>query len=653
MASAPTFSKFDPADHPGNVFDKFCEFIDAFGYEYEAFAKPPPTGTPNVGAWTEQDKRRQLLGRCASRNLQRDFEDEVPDADRSTITFKDTIKKLKERYKPTQNMTLANFEFKKLHQNTTETFDAFVNRVKHEAAFCDFACESDTCTVRDVMIRDQIVIGTSDDDIRRSALKEQWTLADLQSKGRKIEAATFGAAQIKKEAKREYADVNRTTPGKYSRKGGNGRKTQKQKCRNCSNKACLGGDRCFAQGRECFACGGKDHFKGSENCKQKKDHKSRKPKKSKDKTMRVKDNGSDNSSGSDSSSSDSESEVHRVAIHPARFVAHVRRSERKTRHPKKTSRYQVPVVIKEKKLLMFADTGADISILSKQTADDLNLPLTKTKMKIKPYGMKKRIKCVGYYVGPVRCGEEIANVGIYVVNGDVEPLLSGAASEALGVISFHGEKAEIRRSDATDPKNQVYMSKFPSIFTGVGKMKGVKVKYHIDPSVPPKACPKKPVPYHLQARLDKEIERLEQCGVIEDHEGPAPWISNLVLAPKDDGGLRVTVDMREPNKAILDTGLPIPRPEEIRAEFAGCKVFSKLDFKTAFHQLELEEESRYLTVFAHKDKLKRHTRLTMGAKPASGELNKVLRPLFTHLPAVHIIHDDLVIARNQNMSMKA
>ena len=106
----------------------------------------------------------------------------------------------------------------------------------------------------------------------------------------------------------------------------------------------------------------------------------------------------------------------------------------------------------------------------------------------------------------------------------------------------------------------------------------------------------------------------------------------------------MTVDMRAPNKAILDTGLPIPKPEDIRKELKGCKHFSKLDFKTAFHQLELDEESRYLTVFHHNGKLKRHTRLTMGAKPASGELNKALRPLFKDIAAAHIIHDDLVIA---------
>ena len=34
----------------------------------------------------------------------------------------------------------------------------------------------------------------------------------------------------------------------------------------------------------------------------------------------------------------------------------------------------------------------------------------------------------------------------------------------------------------------------------------------------------------------------------------------------------------------------------------------------------------------------------MGLKPAQGELNAALQPLFAHLPAVHVIHDDVVIA---------
>ena len=84
---------------------------------------------------------------------------------------------------------------------------------------------------------------------------------------------------------------------------------------------------------------------------------------------------------------------------------------------------------------------------------------------------------------------------------------------------------------------------------------------------------------------------------------PAPWISNTVIAPKTDGNIRMTLDARNLNKAIMSTNLPIPRHEDVKAKLAGCKIFSKMDFKSAFWQIEIEEKSRYLTVFHANDKL--------------------------------------------------
>ena len=87
-----------------------------------------------------------------------------------------------------------------------------------------------------------------------------------------------------------------------------------------------------------------------------------------------------------------------------------------------------------------------------------------------------------------------------------------------------------------------------------------------------------------------------QNDVIEEHpiDEPAPWISRAVVAPKPGGGLRVTLDARNINKAIQSSNLPIPRQEDIKAQLSGSKVFSRLDFKHAFWQLELHPDSRYL-----------------------------------------------------------
>ncbi len=127
MASArQNLSKFDPTEHPGNVYDAFVEYVEAYEYEYAAIAKPPPAGTADEGAWTAQNKRKQFLGRFASRALQKDLEDETTAEERAALTFASMVDKLKARYKPTQNWTLANYEFHKLQQGSTEMFDGWV-----------------------------------------------------------------------------------------------------------------------------------------------------------------------------------------------------------------------------------------------------------------------------------------------------------------------------------------------------------------------------------------------------------------------------------------------------------------------------------------------------------------------------------------------
>ena len=111
--------------------------------------------------------------------------------------------------------------------------------------------------------------------------------------------------------------------------------------------------------------------------------------------------------------------------------------------------------------------------------------------------------------------------------------------------------------------------------------------------------------YHLKEQADQTMNKIIKENVIELHseKEPAPWISNIAIAPKPDGNIRMTLDARNLNKAIMSTNLPIPRHEDVKAKLAGCKIFSKMDFKSAFWQIEIEEESRYLPVFHTNAKL--------------------------------------------------
>ena len=142
----------------------------------------------------------------------------------------------------------------------------------------------------------------------------------------------------------------------------------------------------------------------------------------------------------------------------------------------------------------------------------------------------------------------------------------------------------------------------------------------------PIISPQRPVPYHLKERVQEQITLNND--IIQEHpvNESAPWVSNMVVASKGDGDIRITLDAKNVNHALVSSNLPIPRHEEIKAQLSGCKYFSKLDLKSAFWQLEIDPASRYLAVFAFDGKLFRYKRLSMGLSPAQGELNAALRP---------------------------
>lgn len=87
-------------------------------------------------------------------------------------------------------------------------FQPFCNRVQKEAKHCNFKCVSPTCTAEEISIRDQIVIGTHENQIRKQALKKSWDLKTLRTEGMKMESAARSGAEISGKA------VNKV--GRYS-----------------------------------------------------------------------------------------------------------------------------------------------------------------------------------------------------------------------------------------------------------------------------------------------------------------------------------------------------------------------------------------------------------------------------------------------------
>ena len=121
------------------------------------------------------------------------------------------------------------------------------------------------------------------------------------------------------------------------------------------------------------------------------------------------------------------------------------------------------------------------------------------------------------------------------------------------------------------------------------------------------------------------------------------WVSPLVVAPKPDGDIRVCVDMRRANEAIERERHPIPTIGEILYDLNGSTIFSKLDLKWGFHQVELEEESREITTFVTHRGLYWYKRLMFGISSAPEKYQKVILDVVRGSHGVANIADDLIV----------
>jgi hypothetical protein len=125
------------------------------------------------------------------------------------------------------------------------------------------------------------------------------------------------------------------------------------------------------------------------------------------------------------------------------------------------------------------------------------------------------------------------------------------------------------------------------------------------------------------------------------------WTSNIVVARKKCGGVRVCVNLSDVNKALVPQRYPLPTMEELTERIAGSTVFSKLDIAWGYLQLELAEECRYVTAFVSHEGVFQWRSLPFGLATGPSAFQQVVRHMTDQLPGcVHILDDILCYGRD-------
>ena len=116
-----------------------------------------------------------------------------------------------------------------------------------------------------------------------------------------------------------------------------------------------------------------------------------------------------------------------------------------------------------------------------------------------------------------------------------------------------------------------------------------------------------------------------------------------ISTPKKDGDVRICVDMRVANRAIVRERHPMPTIDDLTHTLNGATVFSKLDLRAGYHQLTLAPESRYITTFATHHGLWRCKRLNFCTNSASEIFQKKIQSLLINIPGSLNISDDIIV----------
>ena len=301
------------------------------------------------------------------------------------------------------------------------------------------------------------------------------------------------------------------------------------------------------------------------------------------------------------------------------------------------------------------NSGASVNVMGSHMFHKLtqaaHLSINNThKPELFAYNCETKLPVLGKTTATLEAFGQQMELDWVVVQGSGEILLGRRDAEQLKLLHVGPLVNAIcleTKSTALPASTQKVLDAHSSVFSGIGCLKDVKVHITLEDDAVPVACRYTRVPVHLRPALEKELQIQVDAGIIEPVSGPTPWVSRIVVVPKQrPGEVRITVDLRNINRCTRKEHQPIPNLEEQLVNMGTPKYFSYIDGNKMFHQLPLDEESAQLMSFSTglpNWPLMRYKRMVMGWCNASSRLQEEMRKIVTGLPGVLNIGDDLAV----------
>ncbi|KAJ0926534.1 putative nucleotidyltransferase, Ribonuclease H [Helianthus annuus] len=184
---------------------------------------------------------------------------------------------------------------------------------------------------------------------------------------------------------------------------------------------------------------------------------------------------------------------------------------------------------------------------------------------------------------------------------------------------------------------------FPEDLPGLPPQRQVEFRIDLLPGAAPVAkSPYRLAPSEMQ-ELSTQLQELLDKGFIRPSF--SPWGAPVLFVKKKDGSFRMCIDYRELNKLTIKNRYPLPRIDDLFDQLQGSSYYSKIDLRSGYHQLRIQEESipktAFRTRYRHYEFLVMPFGLTNAPAVFMDLMNRVCKPYLDKFVIVFI--DDILI----------
>ena len=543
------------------------------------------------------------------------------------VAFDDLVKSLKTHYGKATNQRLERTQFRSITRNEGESILDFQLRIRKAARNCKFGA------LLEENLLEQFIAGVNHAALTRKLVEK----ADVKTLAGAMEvASTVQLLEGDMIATNSTATNNdviaRLTSSQQHRKTNTNSKKKKTtsatttskdivcfRCSKAGHRA--NSESCPALGKTCRDCKKEGHYAGSKYCRSK---------------------------GKTTPRSSTTNTVQHTPVESASTTATAVDNFSNQFALRNENSYKTPkcqATLGDKTVTFLIDSGAVDNVIDKHTYELLSngIALQPATKSLYAFGQSSSLPLLGQFTADITVNSHTTNATFYVFDGSACNLMSADTASKLQVIHMRPNMCSVR--DVSDDELSNYVkAQYPECFHGVGKLKNAQVKLHIDPECEPVAQPVRRLPFSYRGRVEKALTQLVDEDIIEPVQGVAStWVSPLVVVPKEGDEVRLCVDMRRANTAIVRERYPVPTVQEMLVELNGAQVFSKLDLKQGFFQLELEPGSRDITTFVSHVGLFRMKRLGMGVSAAPEVFQYTVQKILSGLSGVLNMADDIVV----------